>query len=1030
MEWENQLLAIASKGSKTEGGGGLKALAARRKLTQSQYFTPAWLINLIWSALAPVTSNGRYSILDNSMGSGRLFAGANPENHLLMGLDTDKEKVELVSEILKEEGFSVDFASMGMESVTLPEVSAALINPPFSITLSSPDIKVMPGITHYGNFGPDSNALSHEYALQQALNAADVVFAILPDSQVQTLNKYKGYKRLCAVLSLPSDTFKEEGVNAVKTSLCIFSKANCSNTHTGSLSKDATALPDLPIQCRSIDQLSHGSIKTQGIENNSPKITQPVTGNKLVRLYAKGERIGIRFYCGLTEAKAMNILIGQKLYSTHEHRYPKEATHRGLSKFLIQAHLFGDDPISSVHQHFTDVLAEYGFDVQLDPQLCYRLRKLHRKEQVARTPFGKWVYQAGEAEAQYQAKDTDMLDADDMMSPFVEQDESYTLTRVSNGYQVSVDGVESVISVERAHELFTIDNDLTNGDWLQLHEPLTDTFTDAAATIRAQAMSLGINKWLSWDFQFNDLVEMLLKGSGANAYQMGLGKTRFAIALALMGGERNLIVVKSRLFDEFKAQLEALPIESSEIGYIKSFNDIENLKRITLTTVSALKSTRLLPRFKKRVQTLGQALQNKINTLVVDEGSILCNRLSDQSQAILAIKPKHQYVLDGEIIHGYARKTLPIITSVAGECRVSQPFSIADRPYLLPGTVNGFKNAITGMKAYTDKHVTLEWATNEFRDSLEEGAKREVPKISNIPDFRDWIDPWVKRRVHGEPEVVKHVQIKPPKINEPRVVQWDERHLGMFVDVAETYRRWFIEHEKQRGLEGKGINLAAVLQQIQAVDNATNAPEHIGKAYAGAYHNDTSKMTATAELALSQIEQGKRPIIFASSPKALKRITKQLEAHQVAVCYIDGTVPMKKRTAELNKLRSGEYQVGCLSLGATNDGLNLPQITNVIFYDRSSWEARVENQAIYRACRPETEHEVEVDYFELPGSLDSYQKMVVDWKKVSALAGMDYGEEPPSEENFYHMEHFVREFVESVPGLKDRLEKYKLGAAA
>lgn len=1030
MSWEQQLLQIASKGSTTERGGGLKALAARRKLTQSQYFTPEWLVKLIWSALAPITTDGRYSILDNSMGSGRFFAGANPDNHLLMGLDTDKEKVELVSEILKSQDFSVDFAAVGMESVKLPEVSAALINPPFSITLSSPDMKAMPGITNYGNYGPNTNALSHEFALQQALDAADVVFAVLPNSQVQTLDKYKGYDRLCAIFSLPSDTFEAEGVKAVNTSLCVFTKGNSDSCFHGALSKNSTALPRLPLKCRPINELSHGFIVTKGIENQSPKITKPVTGDKRVRLYAKGERIGIRFYCGLTQAKVMNQLIGHKLYSQHGHRYPKEATHRGLSKFLMQAHLFGDDPISSVHQHFTDALSKQGYEVILDPQLCYRLRKLHRKEQVAQTPYGKWVYQVGPTTANYEAKDTDMLDADDMMSPFVEEGECYTLSRVNEGYNVSVDGKETAITVDRAHELFKIDNDLSDGDWIELHEPLTNEFPNAAATVRAQAKKAGIDNWLSWDFQFDDLIEMLVKGSGANAYQMGLGKTRFATALAMMGGERNLIVVKSRLFDEFKEQLEALPIDKADIGYIKSFSDIENLNRITLTTVSALKSTRLLPRWKKRTQTLGEALKHKVNTLVVDEGSILCNRLSDQSKAIMAIKPKHQYVLDGEIIHGYARKTLPIITSVAGECRVSQPFSIADRPYLLPGTVNGFKNAVTGLKAYTDKHVTLEWATNEFRDSLEEGAKREVPKISNIPEFRDWIDPWVKRRVHGEPQVVKHVQIQPPKINKPTTVEWDERHLGVFLDVAESYRRWFIEHERQRGQEGKGINLAAVLQQIQAVDNATNAPEYIGKAYAGAYSADTSKMTAAVELAVSQIKQGKRPVIFASSPRALKRMKRQLEAYQVAVCYVDGTVSMKKRTQELNKLRSGEYQVGCLSLGTMNDGVNLPQITNIIFYDRSSWEARVENQAIYRACRPETTHQVEVDYFELPGSLDTYQDMVIDWKKVSAVAGMDYGEEPPTEENFYHLEHFVREFVESVPGLQKRLEKYKLGVAA
>lgn len=210
--WEQQLLSIQSKGQLTEKPGGLAGLAARRALTGSQYFTPVWVSQLIGEIIqANTNKDAYYSVLDNSMGSGRLFMWANPEQFSLSGCDIDKEKVSLVGDALSESGFSTNFIASGIEDVELGEYSIAVINPPFSITLSSPNLEPFDGVTTFGRFGANTSALSHEYALQQALKHAKVVFAVLPKSQAKQLGKYRGQHRLAAVYDLPANAFSQEG---------------------------------------------------------------------------------------------------------------------------------------------------------------------------------------------------------------------------------------------------------------------------------------------------------------------------------------------------------------------------------------------------------------------------------------------------------------------------------------------------------------------------------------------------------------------------------------------------------------------------------------------------------------------------------------------------------------------------------------------------------------------------------------------------------------------------------------------------
>lgn len=99
----------------------------------------------------------RYSLLDDSIGNAAMFRYADPKKFHIFGIDHDI--VDAVTAIFEGTDFRIDIEQAGMENVELEAFSAALINPPCSINLSSTFLKPYPGITHYGKFGPDTAML-------------------------------------------------------------------------------------------------------------------------------------------------------------------------------------------------------------------------------------------------------------------------------------------------------------------------------------------------------------------------------------------------------------------------------------------------------------------------------------------------------------------------------------------------------------------------------------------------------------------------------------------------------------------------------------------------------------------------------------------------------------------------------------------------------------------------------------------------------------------------------------------------------
>ena len=365
---------------------------------------------------------------------------------------------------------------------------------------------------------------------------------------------------------------------------------------------------------------------------------------------------------------------------------------------------------------------------------------------------------------------------------------------------------------------------------------------------------------------------------------------------------------------------------------------------------------------------------------------------------------------------------------VAGQERAYQPYSM-NGGFIEKRLFNGAEFQPTGRDEFTRRYVTLEWATNEFLDSHERGAKREVPKIKQafLQYYRAWVAPIIKRRVQQEPAVSRYVKFSVPTLCDPINVDWEIDHLLLYIKTAEEFAHWYKQYAKERGEGGKALNLTMILARLEACFKAANVPSAV-TGYGKGFQSLTSKEVACINLIKHEIAKGLRPIVFAKNPVVLRRLSEELRKRNITNLVFTGEETIVKRTEKLNeRIRNGNDQVMLASLGVTQDGLNLPMLNSVIFYNRS-YKSREEFQAIYRLIRPQQKSEVSCHFLHLKGSIDEYMGQLIKWKTLASEAGLDYGEQS-DEEDFVHFDAFVYRFINSIPELKERIDHLRRIAA-
>lgn len=1023
MTWYDNLRSIESRGSQADRPGSLAGLSEARKVHLGQFFTPDAVAALMWRivqpAMAEMTESRSVSVLDNSIGAGRLMQYALPDLHSLYGVDVDPGPLHLLGEAAQAAGFTCELEACGMEAIRPRNMDIALINPPFSLHIESPLLKDYP-CTSYGKFGPNTSTLSHAYALAQAVDACQLVVALLPSSFAEKVaTSPLNYlpeddaARIRAHIALPSGLFRQEGTD-VRVSLLVFSAVPQGFDRIKLESLD-DILPYLGLH---LTTSGAPKMRVLGVTDDGPAITRPVTGDTTVRIAHNGRRIILGFDCGLTEAKILNAIFIKRITDDGpvEYRRPREFRYSGQGKLDVEVHLAQPDPLASFSA-LLDEIPKAGGNPVVDDGLCGYIKRRIRHSLRQQTPLRHSVYvpegvAGSNDKVVASARRGRVADAKIWGSSFIPAGESIIFLRQPEGdWQFEFRGGTFRLTAEELYEDFGVEIGAAESGWTVAHPGLLEKFPDVARCHEERARRLGIDRWLTWGFQWKDLIETSMKPRGAViSWEMGLGKARLGAAIILLSGcKRGLLAVEAGLIDEMVMELQGLPIPREDWHVITSPAQLENLRKINIISYERLRRP---IRSEDKRNTYARRLRKRISVLVADEGDLLANPDSDQSRALYQLSAKRRFTMSGTPAANYPRDLLPILAFTCGDGTAAQPWGWR-RGYMEQNWHNSVSYAKRGIDAFRETFVTLDWVTREFEDSMIEGAKREIPRIANVERYRAMLAPHVKRRLVGEPEVAEYINI-PPETRSVIEVPWDDTHLAYYIRVADEFVSWYL---RQRQDLGKQHNLIAILARIRAVSFASDYPQYSIDGF-GSYHELTSKQ----RWVLNELEQlaraGSKTILYAENPGQLDMLGRELSARGVDNIVFHGQRPIKIRTAELNRrFRFGDCGTMLASLGVAQKGLNISQANEVIFMSRS-WSATAEEQAIARTLRPQQQANVRVRYVHLAGGIDNYKAQMVSFKKDAAASGLDWATPQTSDMEFCHIDTVLERFVRGLAAMR------------
>lgn len=1032
-DWYAPLRPIRSLGSQDAGPGSLAGLHAARSRHLSQFFTPDAIARLMWRIVSPAMAglNRKVRILDNSVGSGRLLQFANPQTHALYGCDVHEPCVEALREALTAHGFEHEILHASVADVVASGFDVALLNPPFSIHLESANLTALPGLTTWGRLGRDTSAQSDEYALAQALGAADVVVALVPQSLAAEVvgaqgerAKSMGAARLRACLNLPADAFADEGAQ-VQTCLLVYGHSNA-RQHQPAQQLDIVDVDQpLPSFDLALSSYGYGSLvlRVIGKDVSTPAITRPATGDRRVRVVHDGRRIGLKFSCGLTEALVLNRLMQSTTTSVAPagHRILPGFRYKGSGVLDLELHLAQEDPMASFQAMLSDI-ADAGGAAEVDLGLLRYLTKRIRRKPLELHAISRVAYVRGHGEeiAAVQARRDEPMDPSKWVSPLMKAGAPIPVRRDDSGAYVIEMGKHALTltreALEERFDLVMQGGGNAERKWQQVSHGLLTAAPQQAAFWRQRAIRLGIDGWLDRAYQFDDLVELAVHPRGAIAgWQMACGKARLGLALILLLSDGpGVFITQAALAHELRRELKGLPTVEPLVRFIERPEDVSvdsPLARINVISYERLR----MPLVRGRRATYAKALRRRVKVMVCDEGDVLSNPDSDQSRACAQVSAQRRFVMTGTVIGNYPRDVLPLLNLTYGDAVVGQPYGWR-RPYLDPAAIRFSPAAVRGIDAFIKDFVSFAWVTNEFTETLTNGAKREIPKIANLNAYRSLLGPVLKRRVLAEPDVRKYVQVPEPRSRTVTTVPWDDAHLGAYLKVCDEFASWYAEHRRKRG-DDRGSNLVALLARIGAVVGMSNAPEQGVPGFA-AYAPLTSKHRYAVDRVQTLVKEGRKIIVFALAPSTVSRLGFELGRRGVDSVVAHGGIPIDKRMRLVDqRFRDGDCQVLLATRGVMQRGFNLFQANYALHYDRA-WNAKAEEQALFRLLRPQQRNEVDQEFIHLEGGIDSYMAQMVAFKADAAMSGIDLAEPNDSLGEFLHMDSLVGQFLEDLAALR------------
>jgi superfamily II DNA or RNA helicase len=216
-------------------------------------------------------------------------------------------------------------------------------------------------------------------------------------------------------------------------------------------------------------------------------------------------------------------------------------------------------------------------------------------------------------------------------------------------------------------------------------------------------------------------------------------------------------------------------------------------------------------------------------------------------------------------------------------------------------------------------------------------------------DERAWFDD--RLRAQTAPYILRRTKqaVAPELPAKLEQIVWCEltpAQARLYRDTQEKSERELFDLEAAGASEAK-LKFAALTQLLRLRQICCD-PRLVA---AAAPADASAKLESFQELLAEAVDDGHRVLVFSQFTSLLALLRAELDAQQLAHCYLDGSMPARARQAEVDRFQaSTDIPLFLLSLKAGGTGLNLTAADTVVHFD-PWWNPAAEAQATDRAHR-------------------------------------------------------------------------------
>ncbi len=225
-----------------------------------------------------------------------------------------------------------------------------------------------------------------------------------------------------------------------------------------------------------------------------------------------------------------------------------------------------------------------------------------------------------------------------------------------------------------------------------------------------------------------------------------------------------------------------------------------------------------------------------------------------------------------------------------------------------------------------------------FRSSFRIPIERDG-KTKRLEALRQRVAPYILRRMKDT--VAKDL---PPKTEIVRPVELDGAQRELYESIRVAAHANVRRTIRKKGMAASTITILDALMKLRQVC----CDPRLVRVQSAHEVKESAKYAMLFELLATQLEQGRRALIFSQFTTMLELISAGLQERSIRHVSLTGSTPDRQKMCDI--FESGAVDVFLISLKAGGTGLNLTSADTVIHYD-PWWNPAAQAQATDRAYR-------------------------------------------------------------------------------